>query len=1188
MRNLSESFERALFSPATNLVYIAEIEGDDGNWIRIASKEGTSLLGDEGDYMWTEKIYHDADLKISNISESVDLNSKVVKLSDISITCSNFPIFMKDTEKRLSDLLKNGNGKTLKVKVRPDGWDGTEEFTESSLTLAEGKITRVKHDSNTITISANDTTLDVIDMQLPKPEYILDKEKNTYEYYHEKYVPILYGHLRAAPAMVYLEDLAELSSVDNGTIKLLPDTSYLDGSEIEGVKGFEKDIEIPTMNGTQTFSPARDCLEISRQDVVRMSVGESVVDVPCLPYIQSRLQIIEKHDYKQWDSVGNYVSLNTTDENGSKTEITNNALWCSINQKPYLNDDNKRTMQIERKSQTKWLGYVHSHDIAEITGSYKTSANKFTYRVGVEYFSFDTLSGYELDDRRDDKEKLKFENDVHFIGNFKGVHKNIAGSNPYHHYLTRFFPVFSSPNVESNFVVSGDEAEDYAEYLGYPKELHKWPYITSGGTQESYNAIDGTQTIDLENFHNDLNRAKFHMQGARDLDYGNPELTYNSYITSFISGKFNHNSDNCFVSRHYTWHKNIYPVMDATTLAIYYFMDGWDEAGNSSTQYPVIQCDLETHWRDLEMRKVWLNTNMFERDFFLNARGKQSPTNDGSGLLEGVILVKYEGTDQPNFDNPQNDSSAEATKRDNIHLTELYRFLTDPDLQTRTHQEQEYQIMLMSQKDTGQVVYYYDFDIENVIFCEDNLPYMYDSGQDAYIVGGEDIGHSCGWMFKFRCRGKGPKEAEVGGNNTSGIFLSNGVRLVYGKKNLRYNFNEEQVAIDSIEHIETPELDAFNVANGYEMGTYTDPYKPHGYTLFAATQTPVGAKRLYEHPAEIMRDLLLFQAESSAGFNNEKFDQLLLQNPNLKFAFSLTEPQSVKEILEKICSQSRFFYRHNMSANEITVDQVKETYTPDDVVSTIDVDDIYSCKFELSKKEDLNFAGVEVKYGYNYSTEKYDKTTGYISVGDRLEEYKEYYGIENEDTYKVVIEADYIQDTPTAIYLRDYIFGNNKNQHLFCKVELPLLSGVRYEVGDVVDFNKNPENTKPYGFDITSSYYKIDQEIYPYFIVTKVTTTVNSVRLELEQLHKTSHYSLSTLLGDVNLDGVVNGDDVDLLFAIALASDKSAYTPQQLANADLTYDHHNHQLLAGDGIVDMFDAMSLQQWWTKEEELQNE
>tara|TARA_Y100001963_G_scaffold60121_1_gene84079 strand:- start:1903 stop:5427 length:3525 start_codon:yes stop_codon:yes gene_type:complete len=1173
LRSLPESFESAFISPATNLIYMVEIEGDDGNTIRIASREGHSIsvydgVDGDGDELYIDELYHDADLKISTISESVDLNSKAVKLSEITITCSNFPIFMTDTEQRFSDLLKNANGKTINIKIKPDG-------STDTLNLAEGVVTRVKHDSNAITISANDSTLDVIDMQLPKLENRLDKDVNTYDYYHDKYVPLLYGHLRAAPAMVHLSDLTEITSVDNGTVKLLPDTSYLDGSDMEGVKGFEKDIELETMNGTEVFSPSRNCLEMRRQDVVRMKVGENVCDVPCLPYIQSRSKIIDKHDYKQWDSVGNYVSLNTTDENGSKTEITNNAVWCAINQKPYPNDDNKRTIQMEFFENTKWKAFVNSHELSEISTGHETSAGKLTYKVGVEFFSFDTLSGYELDDRRDDAEKLKFENDVHFIGNFKGVHKNFYGAaNAYHHDLTRFFPVFSSPNVESNEFVGGDTGADYSYYLGYPKELHKWRFITSQGNQESYNAIQGNHSNDLENMHNDLNRAKFHMAGASDFDYDDPELTYNSYITSFISGRFNFDADNCFVGRHYTWHKNIYPVMDATTLAIYYFADGL----NSTSQYPNFSFDLETYWRDLEMRKVWLNTNMFERDYFLNARGKRSPNGDGSGLIRGTMFIKYEGTDQPNFDNPQNDSSAEATKRDNIHLTELYKYLTDPELETIRHEGKEYQIMLMAQQSDGNITYYYDFDIENVIFCEDNLPYMYDGGQDAYIVGGEEIAHSCGWMFKFRCRGKGPKEMQFGINH-----LANGVRLVYGKKNLSYRPDDAKVTIMSIDHIETPELDLFNNANGYEMGTFTDPYKPHGYTLLTYID-PIVANRLYEHPAEIIRDLLLFQAETSAGFDYDKFDKLLFENPNLKFAFSLTEPQSVKEILEKICSQSRFFYRHNMNTNQITIDQIKEQYTPEDVISTIDVDDLYRCSFDLTKKEDLCFAGVEVKYGYNYATEKYDKTTGTLSVGDKLQLYKEYYGVESVDAYKVVVEADYIHDEPTAIYLRDYLFGKNKNQNLLCKLELPLSSGFKYEVGDIVNFNKNPENTKPYGNDITSGYMKIDQNVYPFFIITKVSLTANSVKLELEQLHNTTPVYQAGLLGDVNLDGVVNGDDVTLLIEMALATDQSIYSPEQLANGDLVYDAENHQLLAGDGTVDLADAQQLNAWWRAEQE----
>ena len=102
MRNISEHFERAFLSPVLNIIYVVEIEQSDGKKIRIASREGSTFLDHEGDYSYTEHVYHDADLKISNITESVDLDTKVVKLSDITITCSNFPIFMQESQKRLS------------------------------------------------------------------------------------------------------------------------------------------------------------------------------------------------------------------------------------------------------------------------------------------------------------------------------------------------------------------------------------------------------------------------------------------------------------------------------------------------------------------------------------------------------------------------------------------------------------------------------------------------------------------------------------------------------------------------------------------------------------------------------------------------------------------------------------------------------------------------------------------------------------------------------------------------------------------------------------------------------------------------------------------------------------------------------------------------------------------------------
>ena len=85
--------------------------------------------------------------------------------------------------------------------------------------------------------------------------------------------------------------------------------------------------------------------------------------------------------------------------------------------------------------------------------------------------------------------------------------------------------------------------------------------------------------------------------------------------------------------------------------------------------------------------------------------------------------------------------------------------------------------------------------------------------------------------------------------------------------------------------------------------------------------------------------------------------------------------------------------------------------------------------FDLTKTEDLSIGGVKVKYGYNYSTTKYDKVTDPITP-QRLQDYKNYYGIDNEKDYEIEFEAPYIQDKATAQELRDYIYLNNKHQHL--------------------------------------------------------------------------------------------------------------------------------------------------------------
>ena len=248
---------------------------------------------------------------------------------------------------------------------------------------------------------------------------------------------------------------------------------------------------------------------------------------------------------------------------------------------------------------------------------------------------------------------------------------------------------------------------------------------------------------------------------------------------------------------------------------------------------------------------------------------------------------------------------------------------------------------------------------------------------------------------------------------------------------------------------------------------------------------------------------------------------------------------------------------------------IKSKYDVDDLNGVIDVDKTLNFSFEKTNIDDTCMGGVVVNYGYNYSTENYDKRTGTRDAGVFRNEYLEYYGIELKEykDHEFELDAPYIQDRGTAELLRDYYFESNKHQHLRCSFELPTSEGLQYEVGDIIRFNKNPDNTAPYGKGIATTYEIIEQTVTPYFFITSVSKSLFRVKIQCIQTHWLS-YELPpvSLLGDINLDGqiTIDGDnnDLDLMIDIVVHG-IGGYTEQQIANADMN----------GDGDIDQYDLV---------------
>tara|TARA_R100000664_G_C2746165_1_gene133892 strand:- start:758 stop:1831 length:1074 start_codon:yes stop_codon:yes gene_type:complete len=89
------------------------------------------------------------------------------------------------------------------------------------------------------------------------------------------------------------------------------------------------------------------------------------------------------------------------------------------------------------------------------------------------------------------------------------------------------------------------------------------------------------------------------------------------------------------------------------------------------------------------------------------------------------------------------------------------------------------------------------------------------------------------------------------------------------------------------------------------------------------------------------------------------------------------------------------------------------------------------------------------------------------------------------------------------------MFQFYKNTHLIIKATLPIQEGIELEVGDLVGFDKNIGDLKPYGKDMyqnlnlngEAGYMQIDQQILPYFLITSVSKTLDKVDIEVMQVH---------------------------------------------------------------------------------------
>ena len=485
---------------------------------------------------------------------------------------------------------------------------------------------------------------------------------------------------------------------------------------------------------------------------------------------------------------------------------------------------------------------------------------------------------------------------------------------------------------------------------------------------------------------------------------------------------------------------------------------------------------------------------------------------------------------------------------------------------------------------TGETTFVYDIHVEDLSFHGEDQPNL-SSSSDAYpqhnhfIYVDEDgqgdyVTHGTAWMIRFNGKVFGDYIWTVGLDNNVERRALRGFRLVYGKK--RYE-GEDLVEIISAPDEYSAEFELFNDNNGYSYDAWTPSggaFVPYGrsYLSWESSQgDSITSKRLLERPHEIIQHLTSTSSPSTIPLDEDKINTIMELIPSFKMAFSVTKQENTKDIIEEICRQSPLYYRYRSRDKKIVVDLLPILIPSAD--GTIDVKKTTNFSYSKTKLEDSTMGGVVVRYCYNYATKKLDKQTARRDAGFFRNEYKEYYGINHLSSYFVELETPYIQDKASAELLRDYYYELHKNQHLVCKFELPTYEGLKYEVGDIIQFDGNPNNTKPYGYSLDEEWTLLHQTVLPLFFITKVSKSLFRVKIECIQLHSLA-FALPppTLLGDINLDGQVTweGDNNDFDFLITMMSENvtydntGMYSLEQVANADIN----------GDGRIDYLDVLA--------------
>lgn len=1117
----------------------------------ISSANDTFYISTKQQY-FEDNYYEDLDLRVSGLKESINFKSKKVKMSGTTISLNNYEI----NGKRFTDRAKYGLANaTVDIYLKT----GSCESLEDCAKLATLKVTRFDQDKEKVTIKCEEYLTQSLNTELPKKEYTLYSEDNedssldgkTYKVYNEERIPILYGHLKEAPAITYIDN-------QTNTIKVLPDRAAIDGSyDIFGIKPMKELDNFQIDNdpggfpgpGYQFQEFNANVTDLIDQDILTVKLG----DGGCRVYKVFPKQInfdvfdVQKFD-KQFDIYNNFISFyEEQDQLGTKSSI-------------YLS---KGVLLVGEISKLK-LAKTHLNTYA--VRHYPNDSSNSNYFGRYDFG--ETYSGDDFD--LFTQSSARWENpvlsgvepphsEVVIGGQFK-VDVDIGGFD---------YGIVNNPCIEFEFEEMKSTPDVYVSNIGSqsPTDFNLISFITlkTISTENQIGTSTNWPTIQLcfvpekadHNFGDTLeigsenadslytNQFGFSSQTLNGIErFGNTvdglmqESGYNSsrdsilatspYVLSFTNEFKNFDSSGPVYDTidtpliQYSHPFNVPLELDAEQINQWRNIQGFQDSysmhdsrsillhfvPNDNGEYAEINktsMRLFAEFNGMLMRRTWYQNNALNNKFFINAKGRcLSHSYDDNRVwdINGMELkcfseqfIAPEGVLESYFryDNISPDDFLLRHLLDYLGNEKLkYNLEIDPSPEIMikvVHNENFFGLSPSTYGMEGEVNYIYDLEMNNLSSTTWSDPQ-------------ETLNKK---LYNFYINGTLFRKENISNDFTDEIlnasFASSDIEFWYCYKELDSAGNV--IDIDEVEQLS--ELNQ-EIAS---LGGIEDSYSRLHLMFNGNSLSP--AKKIIKTPKLIVKDLM--NREFGQGFATKN-----TADKDYELNFSIDKPQKTVDVLQQVAQNTNFFYKTGLSNSKPTVIGMKNNYSADNVDKTIFVDYIESYKFSKTNIEDLAVK-CRVKYGYDYITESFKHVTEEVTALN-IEDYKAYYGLTdddiNGDEFLLEHEAPYIQDEPTAILLRNHLYELHKNQHTIVDFKINLSQGFELEVGDIIDFKSIGDGDyksffSPYGVDIMQLsglpfLPNINQEnqqaVLPYFMITDINKTMDSVSIKAIQLHE--------------------------------------------------------------------------------------